>query len=207
MDITVKCPNCYQQVSREERYCIFCGYDLTKSKSDVHVSEAASVPADEPPAGATSYDGPRYCPNGHDVADPSLGFCMICGSPLVNTPSSGAAATEAPSSAATPPCAVRRCSCGYECDDPDLSFCPSCGKPFDEEAPADGGTSTGEGNWTCPCGQSNSGDMGFCIACGQPRGWRPSEPRVEPTPAKTYIPEGMKPPTDNDLEVKAKYGN
>ena len=208
MDITVKCPNCFQQVSRENRYCIFCGYDLFETPA---ASSAAAEPtaASAEPAGAAFYDGPRYCPKGHDVPDPSLGFCPTCGSPLVNEPaessSAGAAFAEepeAPAAYAEPPrvASVRKCSCGYLCDDPDLNFCPACGLPLDAASSAT------EDGWTCVCGTVNAADMNYCESCGKPRGWRPEPKPVEPK-EEIHIPSGMKPPAEGDLEIKSKYGN
>lgn len=206
MDITVKCPNCYQQVSKDNKYCIFCGYDL----SGVSGSPSTSTPpvvADSPIVGTAVYEGPRYCPKGHDVPDPSLGFCSICGSPLVNEPIGGSTSVEKPVVETPPPSprrySIRKCECGYVCDDPDLSFCPSCGLPLDSSGAID------DSGWECPCGERNSSDMGFCVSCGKPRGWRPPEPKPESSKPheETFIPAGMKPPKDNDLDVKSKYGN
>ena len=206
MDITVKCPNCYQQVSKDNRYCIFCGYDLSGT-SDSSSPSTPPTESDPPVIGTVVYDGPRYCPNGHDVPNPSLGFCSICGSPLVNEPSSGSSPVEEPV-IETPPSPPRRyssrkCKCGYVCDDPDLSFCPSCGLPLD------GSGAEADPGWICICGERNSSDMGFCTTCGKPKGWRPPEPDPEPIKPteKPFIPFGMSPPKDDDLEVKSKYGN
>lgn len=211
MDITVKCPNCYQQVSLKNRYCIFCGCDLEKAAPAAEAVEEPCVDETTPPAGAPGFDGPCYCPNGHDVPDPSLGFCMVCGSPLVNTPSPGGEKElehEASEASGTTSRSARRCTCcGYLCYEPDLPFCPACGAPFDEETPTGGGTPDGAGDWLCPCGKTNKWDSAYCVLCGMPKGEAASEARVEPEHSKIYIPDGMKPPTDSDLEVKAKYGN
>ena len=206
MDITVKCPNCYQQVSKDNRYCIFCGYDLSGS-SDSSPSSPSSGESDPPIIGTVVYDGPQYCPNGHDVTDPSLGFCSICGSLLVNEPSRGSTPAEGPVVETPPPpprrYSSRKCKCGYVCDDPDLSFCPSCGLPLDDYGATD------DPGWLCICGERNSSDMGFCTKCGKPKGWMTPEPDPEPIklPEKPFIPSGMNPPKDDDLEVKSRYGN
>lgn len=198
MKITVKCPNCFKQVSKEDRYCVFCGYDLEG------VAPAAGG-ADAAEAEAYFYDGPRYCPNGHDVSDPSLGFCPTCGSPLVDEPSAGTAVRSAPSPspAPSPRLVVRKCGCGYVCDDAELTFCPNCGMPFDDGAPSGGGPDRSD--WICACGTSNPYDMDYCIGCSNPRGWRHSRKEVPVEEEKPFIPDGMEPPTDSDLEVKNKY--
>ena len=201
MDITIKCPNCYQQVSKDNRFCIFCGYDLEKASSAVK-GDSVSIGADTSGTDSPFYDGPRFCPKGHDVPDPSLGFCPTCGSPLVNEPSTKTTSTEEPTrrKSSSRPVITRKCSCGYVCEDPDLNFCPSCGLPFDTSAATDGE------RWTCTCGNTNSSEMEFCVECGKPKGWHP---RKEEGVAheETHIPDGMEPPKETDLFVKSKYGN
>ena len=204
MDITIKCPNCYQQVSKGNHYCIFCGYDLTSgSPEDARSIPASDVYADSSPE-SISYDGPRYCPRGHDVPDPSLGFCPTCGSPLVNEPSAGTSKAKYTPDVTSAPVGHRinrTCKCGYICDDPNLSFCPACGFPFDSSSPSD------NPGWVCACGATNKSDMGFCVSCGNSRGWRPSEAKHTKSDSDTYIPSGMKPPKDDDLNIKSKYDN
>ena len=92
MKITRKCPNCFQENSSEDLFCIFCGYDFRgTAPAGIPESGGTSIP-DEPAAAA--YDGPRYCPRGHDVPDPSLGFCPICGSPLTDRPADESASAD-----------------------------------------------------------------------------------------------------------------
>lgn len=208
MDITVKCPNCFQQVSKENRFCIFCGYDLSRVSDTAASTDTVPVIPEPPVTSSTPYDGPQYCPRGHDVPDPSLGFCSICGSPLVETPSPGESAIEEKGSTSkaayvpTSPRINRKCKeCGYDCDDPDLIYCPSCGVPLDNEA-IEG---TPDPGWLCACGNTNPSEMGFCSSCGKPKGWRPTEHKTEPKHEPVHIPKGMKPPTDSDLAPKATY--
>ena len=209
MNITVKCPNCYQQVSNDNRFCIFCGYDLSGTES---------VPEDDLPTPELSdpvnsdpvfFDGPRFCPKGHDVPDPSLGFCSTCGSPLVDKPSESEETereeepptSEEPVARMSKPDTIisRKCKCGYVCDDPALSFCPACGIPLDATESVD------DSGWVCVCGQLNPSDMLFCSECGKPKDWKPAtyEPSVEHEGID--VPIGMKPPTDSDLDKKATY--
>ena len=149
MNISVKCPNCYRQVSRENRYCTFCGYDLSGTAESDPPAAGSSAETEPEDAGSSYYDGPRFCPNGHDVPDPSLGFCPVCGSPLVEDAPvskvklSKVPAVEVPPAPARPmpdpPRSMppRRCRCGYVCDDPELDYCPECGLPLDSAAAAD----------------------------------------------------------------------
>ena len=208
MNITIKCPNCFQQVSNDNRFCIFCGYDLKDNKEN----ESKPVDAILTEADKEIFEGHMYCPKGHNVSDPSLGFCPVCGSPLVGEPVSERAPEVTPANIDEPanmdqpskPSTLKRvCRCGYVCDDPDLSFCPSCGLPF-EAFPVE---EEKQPDWKCACGTTNPFDMNFCVSCGRLRGWRPSEPERETETEKTFTPAGMKPPTDNDLTVKARYGN
>lgn len=200
MDVTIKCPNCYQQVSKDNRFCIFCGYDLSDmdSSSSVELSTGGAVTDDRPAA----YDGPRYCPKGHNVEDPSLGFCPTCGSPLVFEAASGGKVEEERSFIPeVRRYASRTCKCGYACDDPDLSFCPSCGLPLETE------DTIALERWECICGATNDMDLGFCEECGKPKGWRPSSSTSTPEDKMIEIPSGMVPLTESDLCIKSKYGN
>ena len=62
MKITVKCPNCFQQVSNDNRFCVFCGYDLSAA-TPAEPDTPSVTPAPEPPAPEPAvYDGPRFCP-------------------------------------------------------------------------------------------------------------------------------------------------
>jgi len=218
MKITIKCPNCYQQVTPDNRFCVYCGYDLSEASAPEETPAAAPVfAADAPETASAPYDGPRYCPMGHDVPDPSLGFCPTCGSPLVDSPAAAeetpvyetAMPVEEPAAYAAEPEPVReapaapvtrKCKCGYVCDDPELNFCPSCGMPFD--APSSEWSE--DPGWWCVCGENNTSDMAFCVACGKPKGYKTIE---EPAAKKETeaIPAGMKPPTDFDLNKKASY--
>ena len=214
MNISVKCPNCSRQVSNENRYCTFCGYDLAKAAD--FDAPAAGSPADTVPedTGAAYYDGPRFCPNGHDVPDPSLGFCPVCGSPLVDAPAAEERPAASPAIEVPPAPAparavpVRKCSCGYVCDDPGLSYCPECGLPLDTAA------EVYDSGWVCACGEMNASDTNFCIRCGQPKGGKTKggeptrpEPKAYSADSDGPIPSGMKPPAEADLKVKSKYGN
>ena len=214
MDITIKCPNCFQQVSRTNRFCTFCGYDITRISSEP-ATLVDSVIHGAPESISAPYDGPCYCPKGHDVPDPSLGFCPTCGSPLVNELSLDNGTSKGPEEVilGDPPHAPvilsnRQCKrCGFLCEDSDLNFCPACGYPLDDTA-----FMKIESDWTCACcGATNSSDMSFCTSCGRPRG-RMTEDEPEAKGDSSYsgtssIPEGMNPPTDKDLKPKAMFGN
>ena len=108
VNITIKCSHCFRQIPQGNRFCIYCGKPLfladriAQQKTDaVQPSSPATesyVPthrsADNPvhrtvaSSSTESSEVKRYCPNGHDVADPSLGFCVQCGFPLVDKPAS-----------------------------------------------------------------------------------------------------------------------
>lgn len=215
MKISVKCPNCYQQVSKENRFCIYCGYDLEGVSSDVPEDKPVSfVPAPVAPD-PMPYTGPRFCPKGHDVPDPSLGFCPTCGSPLVDEYSAEDSSAEEASITEEPVVTderelekkesiaftSRKCRCGYVCDDPELNFCPACGIPFDsddykpeveEESP-----------WRCTCGKMNPAEMLFCTACGSRKDRKPTPGGMPKETGEAVIPSGMKPPTDDDLLKKS----
>ena len=85
MKISVKCPNCFQEVPEGNRFCIHCGYDLSGDAADSSAAKASVPVPTEAGRGAAAafFTGPRFCPKGHDVPDPSLGFCPVCGLPLV----------------------------------------------------------------------------------------------------------------------------
>lgn len=224
--MSIKCSNCLRDVPDGNRFCIFCGCPLTGD---------AGTPA--APAVESSFTGPRFCPKGHDVPDPSLGFCPVCGSILTDEPGEpeppvpeAPPIPEAPPAPEEPPVpfmppipeppapsappVIRKCGgCGYICDDPGLSYCPSCGLPLEK---TDVSPVAVEGDWICAdCGALNRLDMNFCSSCGHPKVKRdeaPVPPRRFSDGAtrrtdRAVIPEGMYMPTDEDLAVKNRYGN
>ena len=167
------------------------------------------------------YAGPKYCPKGHEVADPSLGFCPVCGETLVDIP---AVKTEPEVEIASPKAVeadddfeeveeiveiaddddfeevvTRKCrKCGYECDDPALSFCPICGQPFGSateppELPK---------GWVCRNGHKNPESTRFCTVCGSRRG-DVGHKTPEPPVSGFTKPKGMEPPTEDDLMRKS----
>ena len=87
---TYKCQKCHREVPNGTRFCIFCGQDLN---APVAGTEQQAVPSawlhpDQkqtpvPQAARPAAPSGTRCPNGHPVADPSLGFCPTCGAPLV----------------------------------------------------------------------------------------------------------------------------
>ncbi len=221
----IKCSNCLRDVPDGNRFCIFCGCPLP--------GDAGTPAAPAAPAADASFAGPRFCPKGHDVPDPSLGFCPVCGSTLSDTPGEPEPPVpeappvpdeppvpEAPPFPAPPvpdpslPPVIRKCSgCGYVCDDPALSYCPSCGIPFEKP---DAAPAPVEGTWTCAhCGAINRLDMNFCTSCGHAKVKKADDP-VRPysfsdgatrRTDRVVIPDGMYLPTDDDLAVKNRYGN
>ena len=194
MDITVKCPICHNQVPKENRYCLICGHDFSKDATESTTEESTKTLTDSP----APYDGPRYCPRGHDVPDPSLGFCPTCGSLLVNEPVGSYASVDPPDS--NPPPAIRICSnCGYPCDDPDFRVCPQCGYAFDGTNSVDNGSAK-PSEWKCAiCGTFNKPDTSFCIECGKVKGSIPVEEKGLGDSGDGHVPTGMRPPTDGDL--------
>ncbi len=108
--ISQKCPRCYKEIPGKDRFCIYCGQDLsapvagteqqavpatyrqaghtaaTPSQTNYSPASTQSAPTHAAPAHAAPVRKTGYCPNGHDIDDPSLGFCVICGSPLVDEP-------------------------------------------------------------------------------------------------------------------------
>ena len=96
-DISFKCPKCFREIPRGNRFCIYCGSEIATGVSSAVQEEAprsfrqrffgTEEPAQEAPA--WQEEEPvlvKACPNGHDVPDPSLGFCLTCGAPLVDRP-------------------------------------------------------------------------------------------------------------------------
>ncbi len=185
-----RCPNCLKPVFPEDKFCESCGYDLKESVSEPEPAPKAE-PAPEPrPAPKAEPvpepdpvpvreepepDIPRYCPNGHNVTDPSYGFCLVCGESLVS----------APEKAQKKELVIRTClNCGYTCEDPDLVYCPSCGislkdairktvqvpeKPPEVPQPPKPPKPPEPKNWVCTCGMNNDSTDSFCIACGTAR--------------------------------------
>lgn len=206
MKITIKCPNCYQQLSSDNRFCLYCGYDLSKtsesSEEEPVLGDVESTKTDPAP-----YDGPCFCPKGHDVPDPSLGFCPICGSPLTYEDSAyeETGYEESPEIPEMPrrekPVHIvsRKCKCGYICDDPELSFCPACGIPLDSAS------HTEPYGWECVCGEMNPMDSDFCSSCGKPRESDEHKGESGGKSSEPPIPYGMKPPTESDLDIKGPY--
>ena len=179
MKITIKCPNCYQDILKDDSFCIFCGYDLTSTMANPISKDSAYDNTEESDISSKPYSGPCYCPAGHDVPDPSLGFCPVCGSPLIDTPPVDVEETptdeyipeDEPEYDSGHRTVIRRCTCGYECDDPDLNFCPACGLPFDLHDSSE-----------------------FPV--------KPSDHKTGSGEKKTSIPQGMRPPEDKDLYIK-----
>lgn len=66
MASTKVCSNCGAKNQSSNRFCEDCGYDMNKTTS-------SPVPTTV-----------LYCPVGHTVSDPSLGFCDVCGEKLVS---------------------------------------------------------------------------------------------------------------------------
>jgi len=99
-NISYKCPRCYREVPDGNRFCIYCGQEIaaavqaagqkTAAPSFLQMLFSAGNQAEphRPAAGTEAPSQvPRFCPNAHDVPDPSLGFCPVCGAPLVtNSP-------------------------------------------------------------------------------------------------------------------------
>ena len=106
MSSSIKCPNCFQEVPKGNRFCVFCGNDL----SGVEATEVVGREI-------------RVCANGHKIDDPELKFCTVCGLPLEPT-----AATSKSDPAVDRPKRKWKCSCGAE-NDMDTLSCRSCGKP------------------------------------------------------------------------------
>ena len=222
MKITLQCPDCHQQVPEGNAFCIFCGCKLTPPEPEAPAAETPAS-ADAAWSAPAPYAGPCYCPNGHDVVDPSLGFCPVCGAPLVDEPPEPdileeellpvekprvkpvAETPEADPESPTPrPVAPRTCPNGHTYADPSLVYCPECGMPFGAFEPE-------KPRWRCACGHENDMDLAFCTECGMPRdgkapGRRSAFGRHAEKPKGPTHPAGMRAPTDDDLTVKHKFG-
>lgn len=98
--ISFKCPRCFKEVPDGNRFCIFCGQEISAARTggqklpnpvslrnhlfgNGNTNAAPDLRQEEPRPVSQS------CPNGHEVADASLGFCPVCGVPLVNGPHNG----------------------------------------------------------------------------------------------------------------------
>ena len=241
-DISKKCPVCGEPVSADLKFCTYCGTDLTAAPEEktavmeevpstpiepvedfyeemtvAETSPRKSAEADEFVDVEPVFDGPKYCPNGHNVDDPSLGFCPECGMPLVDKPAgSGVKLDKAPAIKKVfkdgdndrddfeevedfeeieefEEVEPRICAnCGYECTDPELKFCPSCGTPFADKAkPAPKPAKA-----SAPV-KPDAGDDAWeeVVVPAKPS----KEPWSTPAPVTHSIPEGMMPPSDDDL--------
>ena len=222
-----------QQASIKDRFCVFCGFDLESRTEDGNGAASAAQPGSvtipEDESAPEHYTGPRYCPNGHDVQHPWIGFCEYCGLPLVDTPQAAQPAPPEPGRGAgqagsspehkkqpdtmglvkdeAP--AIRKCSsCGFLCEDPLLACCPNCGMSLNEPEAA------AEKTWTCTCGTVNPMEMQFCSECGSQRNRlsvdRPAEPEPVAPPRETptkpvVIPQGMRPLGETDLMPKPTH--
>lgn len=165
---------------------------------------AYEEPVPETPAPAAEAPA-LYCPNGHPVTSPDLGFCAVCGALLV----SGAPEAPAPAPAEPARPEVRFVSskcriCGTILYDDSLEYCPNCGNRITRES------AVPLPSWICTgCGAENDETNAFCLNCGKPRNAEPAPAEPEkkkhtPPPAR---PAGMKPPTADDLAVKSRGGN
>lgn len=210
MRITIKCPNCGEQIEDGNAFCTVCGVKLVGGATATVDTPAYSAPVAESPVGASGVK--MYCsmnPKEHVITNPELGFCPVCGALLTDSASDDApsytpphvetpAVSETPVVSSTP----RTCRNGHTYDDPFLTFCPECGMPFGdtdmgvEETPV-------RPAWTCSCGQENSDEDRFCINCRSERYAKKERIKkvVEPKP-EMYIPTGMYIPTDDDLRRK-----
>lgn len=100
------CSNCGQPVNPGDAFCESCGMKL----------DATFGPD------LTESSGPvRLCGNGHEVSDPRLENCPICGLPL--------------DKGAGPIPGGWVCACGHE-NTPDADFCEVCGRSKSGTGPA-----------------------------------------------------------------------
>lgn len=127
MQAMIKCPVCNKLVPEENEYCVYCGVRM----------KAEPEPATPAKPAPDACAGPKYCPNGHTVSNPGLGFCSVCGKLLVDKPVPVPKAETVPHSFIDPaPSPVRRCCRnGHSFDDPELQYCPECAQPL-MDAPA-----------------------------------------------------------------------
>lgn len=99
MAATRICPNCAQPNDDDSDFCIYCGTRL--------------------PVASPTIGNIRRCGNGHEIDDPELNYCPICGLPL----DSVLVVTSAKSSI------LWTClACGISNPD-DKAYCGNCGKP------------------------------------------------------------------------------
>ena len=216
MRITIKCPNCGEQIDQENVFCTVCGVRLSAVADAAEPAEttASVLPAADDEIAQAG--GAMFCsmnPREHAITNPELGFCPVCGAPLVDRVPDAETAEppmsapldvpgdsdeqDAPASPAKP----RTCRNGHTYDDPFLTFCPECGMPLEEgvaeELPA-------RPSWTCACGQVNAEEDRFCVNCRAERGGmeKPQRKKKAEPGAKMVIPEGMYLPTDDDLRRK-----
>ncbi len=216
----IQCPNCLSMVDSADAFCMLCGHSLAGVAAAAEAApavEPAFVPAEEPVFDPAAEPAPKvvlkkeeapalYCPNGHAVTNPGLGFCDICGALLVTEVPAAPAEEPAPAVPDVP--AVRFVSskcriCGTTIYDDTLEYCPNCGNLLTP------GSLVPLPTWTCrSCGAENDESNAFCLNCGQPRtaaAPHAAEPKKHAPPPPR--PAGMKPPTDDDLMVKSRGGN
>ena len=130
MEITIKCPNCNEQVPHDSVYCEFCGIKLSGA------STSSPDPINKTVEDSAAYVGPKFCPNNHKVTNPALGFCPDCGMPLIDKPKPMIDSPVPPLTSIPPIVHVttpRICRNGHSYDDPALVFCPECGLRFDSD--------------------------------------------------------------------------
>ncbi len=135
----------------------------------------------------------KECPNCRQPVDGDSLFCIFCGARFPDSTDEIPASPEpAPSGA------VKKCANGHEFNDPKLDYCPACGLPlFPSGEPSTSSPAVDPDSWICSCGEANPAENPFCQACGKPR-----EPGKRPERPDQPYPDGMYPPTDEDLKPK-----
>lgn len=122
MDITIRCPNCFQEISKEDSFCIYCGCDLDPSSATHDITgSTAALSKEEKERTIDDIEGMDYsegsirtCKNGHKIDDPYLDYCPECGLPLER--------------AFTAENKRWTCYCGVQ-NGIRLDVCRACGKP------------------------------------------------------------------------------
>ena len=208
----IQCPNCLSMVDSGDAFCMLCGHSLAgvaPAAAEAPVVYPAEEPAAEPAPKVVlkKEETPTlYCPNGHAVTNPGLGFCDICGALLVTDVAPAADVPAGPAEPEKP--AVRFVSskcriCGTTIYDDTLEYCPNGGNVLTPDSLVPLPT------WTCgSCGAENDESSAFCLNCGAPRTpaavTAPETRKRTPPPPR---PAGMKPPSADDLAVKNRGGN